>query len=47
VRTVRSDDDNVLDETTWEFLRPGWWISHFVLIGGALYLGYRLGQNRP
>lgn len=43
---MRTDDgDNLLDETTWEFLKPGWWIAHALLIGGAIYLGYRLGRR--
>lgn len=30
---------NVLDNTTWEFGKTGWWVSHIVTIGAAIYLG--------
>ncbi len=40
-----ADRDNILDETPWEFLRPAWWLAHVLLIGGAVYLGYRLGRR--
>lgn len=31
---------NVLDETTWEFLKTGWWISHILVIVIVAYLGF-------
>ncbi|MDP2859446.1 MAG: hypothetical protein Q8P50_15920 [Bacillota bacterium] len=31
---------NVLDETTWEFLKTGWWISHILAIVIVAYLGF-------
>lgn len=34
--------NNTLDETTWEFGKPGWWISHVVSMGLMVYLGYVL-----
>jgi hypothetical protein len=47
VKTVRLqvERENVLDDTTWEFGRPGWWVTHAVLIAGAVYLGYRLTRR--
>ncbi len=36
---------NPVDDTTWEFLRPGWWAFHAAAIGGLLLLGRRL-RNR-
>ena len=42
---VERNNDNVLDDTTWEFGRPGWWVTHAVLIAGAVYLGYRLTRR--
>ncbi len=36
---------NVLNSSTWEFPRPGWWLAHAALIGGAIYLGYRLARR--
>lgn len=35
----------VIDGTTWEFPKTGWWASHAVLIAGALWLGYALGRR--
>jgi len=25
---------NALDKTTWEFMGPGWWISHILMFVG-------------
>lgn len=36
---------NPVDQTTWEFLRPGWWAFHAVAIGGMYLLGRRLGRQ--
>jgi len=30
---------NVLDGTTWEFLRGGWWVLHIIAILAVFYLG--------
>ena len=30
---------NPIDHTTWEFLKPGWWLVHIVAIIALLYLG--------
>jgi len=30
---------NPVDNTTWEFLKPGWWFIHVVAIVALLYLG--------
>lgn len=37
--------DSPLDGAIWEFPRPGWWVVHVALIGGAVYLGYCLGRR--
>lgn len=31
---------NTLDGTTWEFLRPGWWISHVLAVVIVAWLGF-------
>ncbi|MDI6871392.1 MAG: hypothetical protein QME79_08565 [Bacillota bacterium] len=36
---------NPVDHTTWEFLRPGWWVFHALAIGGTLLLGRRLTKR--
>jgi hypothetical protein len=30
---------NVLDGSTWEFLRGGWWIVHVIALIAVFYLG--------
>lgn len=35
---------NSIDHTTWEFLRPGWWTAHALLVGGVYLLGRRMGR---
>lgn len=29
--------DNILDDTSWEFLRPAWWALHTITIGALAY----------
>lgn len=35
----RTERRNVLDGSTWEFLRSGWWIVHVIALVGVFYLG--------
>lgn len=37
---------NAVDNTTWEFLHPGWWALHAVAIGGTLLLGRVLKRGQ-
>jgi len=40
---------NALDKTTWEFMGPGWWISHILIFVGftglAMMLKHRMHHS--
>lgn len=39
---MHHDSKNVVDGTTWEFARTGWWALHVGSIALTFWLGHRL-----
>ncbi|ABZ83153.1 hypothetical protein HM1_0539 [Heliomicrobium modesticaldum Ice1] len=39
---IERKSDNVLNGTTWEFLKTGWWVWHVFAIALVFYLGHLL-----
>ena len=37
---------NIIDGTTWEFARPGFWVLHVLGAAGLLYLGAKMAKKR-
>jgi hypothetical protein len=37
---------NIIDGTTWEFARTGFWLTHVVGAAGLLYLGAKIAEKR-
>jgi hypothetical protein len=45
VNMLAGKSRNPVDDTTWEFLQPGWWALHALVIGGAVLLGRALKRS--
>lgn len=42
----RKKNPNIIDGTTWEFARPGFWVLHALGAAGLLYLGAKIAKKR-
>lgn len=42
----RCKKSNIIDGTTWEFARPGFWVLHALSAAGLLYLGAKMAKKR-
>lgn len=42
----RKKNRNIIDGTTWEFARPGFWALHALGAGALLYLGAKMMRKR-
>lgn len=42
----RKKNRNIIDGTTWEFARPGFWILHALGAAALLYLGAKMMRKR-